>query len=73
MKDLIIGCNKFIEQKYTVEEFSRFLSRVAIPSEIVGFVREAENRIEYIRFMVSSAQRYDECVKVINELLEKIS
>ena len=72
MEELIIGCKKFLIKEYSVEEFSRFLSKVAVPIEIIKIVTEIENKIEYIRFMVSESQRYNECVKAVNQLLEEI-
>lgn len=72
IEDLKALCNKFIEKKYSIEEFSQTLSYIAVPSDLRDEVADIEYQLEKIRFCVSDIEQYDEVLKVINPFLLKI-
>jgi len=73
MEKLKTACEKFLNKKYNIEDLSRTFAWISVPPEIQELVSDAENRLEYIRFCVSDDQQYEEGLKIVKEILTKVS
>lgn len=69
-------CNDFTERKLDVEEFQSRLQTLMIEDELKrhlkNVLRDADNRLEEIRFCSLESHFYQYGVEVANSLLEKI-
>ncbi len=70
MNELEQICQKFINREYSVDDLSRRISVIAVPDIMLSKIKETENKLEYIRFCVPDNEQYDQCVKIINKLLD---
>ncbi|QOR35921.1 hypothetical protein IMX26_03630 [Clostridium sp. 'deep sea'] len=73
MEELKIACTKFLNKQYGVEELSRTFAWIAVPTEIQELVSDAESRLERIRFCISDDKQYEEGLKIVEEILAKVS
>lgn len=60
---------KFCEHKYNVEDISRILSYFPSPFQWGDLVKQAEDRIEEVRFLVDDDFQYEETKKILAGLL----
>lgn len=60
---------KFCEHKYGVEDISRILSYFPSPFQWGDLVKQAEDRIEEVRFLVDDDFQYEETKKILADLL----
>ncbi|MFB5763636.1 hypothetical protein [Paenibacillus medicaginis] len=73
MEELMSACQKFLDGSYKIEDFTRFLSWVGVPSEFIEIVNETEQNLERIMVTEFEENWYQEGSKVVLELLKVIS
>lgn len=69
MEEIKIIYEKYCMCEYDIGDVSRMLSYIAVPDSISDLVSEAENEIEYIRFMVSENEQYNRVKDVLLKIL----
>jgi len=71
MEELKNLYDKFCSHEYSVADISSMLSYTAVPDEMIDMVKDAEEKIEYLRFMVSGAEQESRVKKILKDLAKK--
>jgi len=71
MEELKSLYDKFCSNEYDILDVIGTLPYIEIPNEMLEAVKNAEEQIDYLRFMVTGKEQEERVKKILKELIKK--